>query len=89
MHFQVCCNLKPRELKGVQSEAMVMCASAQDENETTEFIDPPADCVPGEVILFEGYPHLPEKQLNNKKKILEKVLADGEGIANYKDGWRV
>ena len=38
--------------------------------------------------MFDGYPHLPEKQLNNKKKILEKVLAelntDEEGTANYR-----
>ena len=70
------------------SEAMVMCASTGDAVDTTEFIDPPPGCVPGEPITFDGYTHKPEKQLNPKKKILEKVLAelktDGEGTANYR-----
>ncbi|KAI6650737.1 Aminoacyl tRNA synthase complex-interacting multifunctional protein 1-like [Oopsacas minuta] len=84
----VCCNLKPRDIKGVMSYAMVMCASANDEKCTTEFIDPPPGCVPGEPILFDGYPHKPEIQLHPKKKILDKVLVElntnGEGVANYK-----
>ena len=75
-------------MRGVLSEAMVMCASTGDAIDTTEFIDPPPGCIAGERVTFDGYPYKPEKQLNPKKKILEKVLAelrtDGEGVANYK-----
>ena len=75
-------------MRSVLSEAMVMCASTKDANETTEFIDPPPNCFPGEPITFEGYPHKPDVQLNPKRKILEKVLAelntDSEGVANYR-----
>ena len=75
-------------MRGILSEAMVMCASTTDGYETTEFIDPPTGCMPGESVTFDEYPHKPEKQLNPKKKILEKVLSelrtDGEGVAKYK-----
>ena len=52
-----------------------MCACTTDGYETTEFIDPPTGCIPGEPVTFDGYPHKPEKQLIPKKKIREKVLA--------------
>ena len=64
-----------------------MCACTTDGYETTQFIDPPTGCIPGEPVTFDEYPHKPEKQLNPKKKILEKVLSElsySEGVANYK-----
>lgn len=39
-------------MRGVVSEAMVMCAST---SEKVEILDPPDKCVPGERITFEGY----------------------------------
>lgn len=39
-------------MRGIVSEAMVMCACGPDK---TEILDPPQDVVPGEKIIFEGY----------------------------------
>ena len=39
-------------MRGIVSEAMVMCASAPDK---IEILDPPQGVVPGEKITFEGY----------------------------------
>ena len=41
-------------MRGILSEAMVMCAFTTDP-ETSQFIDPPPDSVIGERIKFEGY----------------------------------
>ena len=46
-------------MRGVVSQAMVMCASSPDK---AEILDPPAGVVPGERVTVEGYPglyHLP------------------------------
>ena len=47
------CNLKPAKMRGIVSQAMVMCANCP---EKVEIIDPPAGSVPGDRIVFEGYP---------------------------------
>ncbi|KAG7278553.1 hypothetical protein CRUP_033421 [Coryphaenoides rupestris] len=39
------CNLKPAKMRGVVSQAMVMCASSPDK---VEILDPPAGAVPGD-----------------------------------------
>ena len=41
-------------MRGILSEAMVMCAFTTDP-ETSQFIDPPPGSVIGERINFEGY----------------------------------
>ena len=56
-------------MRGILSEAMVMCACTTDGYETTEFIDPPTGCIPEEPVTFDGYPHKPEKQLNPKRRL--------------------
>lgn len=66
----VVANLKPVTMRGIKSQAMVLCAS--DEN-TVEFVNPPPGSKPGDKIFFEGYDLTPEKQLNPKKKIWETV----------------
>lgn len=69
--YVVCvANLKPVSMRGVKSCAMVLCASNED---TVEFVNPPAGSKPGDKIFFEGYNNVPEKQLNPKKKIWEAV----------------
>jgi aminoacyl tRNA synthase complex-interacting multifunctional protein 1 len=81
----VLCNLKPVKMRGVVSEAMVMCASTP---EKVEILDPPATCVPGERVTFEGYAGTPDAQLNPKKKVFEQVqpdlLVNEEGLATYR-----
>lgn len=66
----VVANLKPVTMRGVKSCAMVLCASNED---TVEFVNPPAGSKPGDKIFFEGYDTEPEKQLNPKKKVWEAV----------------
>lgn len=46
------CNLKPAKMRGVTSQAMVMCASSPD---LVEILDPPNGAVPGERVTFQGF----------------------------------
>lgn len=83
----VICNLKPRNMRGILSEAMVMCAFTRNP-ETSQFIDPPPGSVIGEKITFEGYEGEPDAVLNPKKKIFEQVQpelhTDENCIATYR-----
>lgn len=98
-------NLKPAKMRGVLSQAMVMCSSSPDK---VEIIDPPKGSVPGDRISFKGYIGIftfillsiyyyimsnffvgdPDKQLNPKKKVWERIQpdlnTDGEYVACYK-----
>lgn len=47
------CNLKPAKMRGIVSQAMVMCASTP---EKVEILDPPSGAQPGERITFQGFP---------------------------------
>ncbi|MBN3286821.1 AIMP1 protein, partial [Polyodon spathula] len=79
------CNLKAAKMRGVVSQAMVMCASSPDK---VEILDPPCGAVPGDRITFEGFPGEPDKELNPKKKVWEQIQpdlhTDGQCIATYK-----
>ncbi|KAM4900133.1 aminoacyl tRNA synthase complex-interacting multifunctional protein 1 isoform 2-T2 [Sylvia borin] len=79
------CNLKPAKMRGVVSQAMVMCASSP---EKVEILAPPPGAVPGDRITFEGYPGDPEKELNPKKKMWEQIQPDlhtnDQCVATYK-----
>lgn len=69
----VMCNLKPAKMRGVLSEAMVMCASSA---EKVEVLSPPNGAVPGDLVHCEGYTRNPDAQLNPKKKIFETCAPD-------------
>ncbi|MBN3326124.1 AIMP1 protein, partial [Atractosteus spatula] len=79
------CNLKPAKMRGVLSQAMVMCASSPDK---VEILDPPSGAAPGDRITFDGFPGEPDKELNPKKKVWEQVQpdlrTDGQCVAVYK-----
>lgn len=47
------CNLKPAKMRGVLSQAMVMCASSP---EKVEILAPPNGSVPGDRITFDAFP---------------------------------
>lgn len=83
----LCCNLKPAKMRGILSQAMVMCASSPDK---VEILDPPQGSVPGDRVNCDGYP-LSESfpaQMNPKKKIFEQIQPDlnvnSERVATYK-----
>ena len=69
----LCCNLKPSKMRGILSEAMVMCASTPDK---VEIMSPPPGSKPGDVVEVSGFPRAPDAQLNPKKKIFEAVAPD-------------
>ncbi|KAL2101698.1 hypothetical protein ACEWY4_003459 [Coilia grayii] len=79
------CNLKAAKMRGVVSQAMVMCASSP---EKVEILDPPAGAVPGDRVICQGFPGVPDKELNPKKKVWEQVQpdlrTDGQCVATYK-----
>ncbi|XP_071846283.1 aminoacyl tRNA synthase complex-interacting multifunctional protein 1-like [Apostichopus japonicus] len=83
----LCCNLKPAKMRGILSQAMVMCASSPDK---VEILDPPLGSVPGDRVSFDGYPMSEEfpAQMNPKKKIFEQIQPDlntnAEKVATYK-----
>ncbi|CAO1425935.1 unnamed protein product [Diamesa tonsa] len=81
----VLCNLKPAKMRGVVSEAMVMCASSPDK---VEVMSPPAGSVPGDLISCEGFIRNPDAIMNPKKKIFETVspdlLTNDAGVGCYK-----
>lgn len=81
----VLCNLKPAKMRGVTSEAMVMCASTP---EKVEILVPPANSVPGDRVVCKDYPGDPDALLPPKKKIFEQVAPDlktnDNCIATYK-----
>jgi len=71
------CNLKPANMRGVKSFAMVLCATSKDGKEAgIELIQPPAGSKPGERVYFEGDKYqdgVALTQLNPKKKIFETI----------------
>ncbi|GIX74435.1 hypothetical protein CDAR_235242 [Caerostris darwini] len=69
----VLCNLKPAKMRGITSEAMVMCASTP---EKVEILTPPPGCVPGDKVVCDEYPGVPDILLPPKKKIFEQVAPD-------------
>ncbi|XP_031332703.1 aminoacyl tRNA synthase complex-interacting multifunctional protein 1-like [Photinus pyralis] len=67
------CNLKPAKMRGVTSEAMIMCASC---SEAIEVLSPPPGCIAGEAVHCEGYTRNPDLIMNPKKKIFEAIVPD-------------
>jgi tRNA-binding EMAP/Myf-like protein len=66
------CNLKPAKMRGIESQAMVLCATSQD-GLTVELVEPPVSSKPGDLASFDGFAGPPEKQLNSKKKTWENI----------------
>ncbi|NP_001155678.1 multisynthetase complex auxiliary component p43-like [Acyrthosiphon pisum] len=75
------CNLKPSKIRGVLSEAMVMCASSP---ENVEILEPPPGSVPGDYINVEGYTRSPDKVLKVFEEIAQDLKTDENLQATYK-----
>lgn len=69
----VLCNLKPVKMRGITSEAMVMCASSE---QGVEVLLPPPNAEPGDLVHCDGYTRQPDGVMNPKKKIFETVAPD-------------
>ncbi|XP_006631409.2 tyrosine--tRNA ligase, cytoplasmic isoform X1 [Lepisosteus oculatus] len=71
------CNLKPQKMRGVESQAMLLCASLGQGNRQVEPLDPPEGSAPGERVFVEGYEAgRPDEELKPKKKVFEKLQVD-------------
>lgn len=84
----VLCNLKPRAMRGVVSQGMLMCASSGD-HEKVDPLLPHADARIGELVTFEGHRSDPIAPGNRASKAFDRVAdemaTDGEGVARYKE----
>jgi len=67
------CNLKPCKLRGVLSEAMVLCASTP---EKVELMVPPAGAQIGDRVTTEGFSGEPVAECTPKNKVFDIVAAD-------------
>jgi aminoacyl tRNA synthase complex-interacting multifunctional protein 1 len=67
------CNLKPAKLKGVASEAMVLCASTP---EKVELLVPPEGAQAGDRVICESYRGTPVPEINPKNNIFGLVQPD-------------
>ncbi|PAV16938.1 nucleic acid-binding protein [Pyrrhoderma noxium] len=85
------CNLKPANMRGIKSFAMVLCASSKEGKEGgIELIQPPPDSQPGDRIYFEGEKFenaSPLSQLNPKKKIFETVQPGFTTLESREAAW--
>jgi len=91
----VLCNLKPRNMRGVKSHGMLLCASDKktEGEEKVELLSPPQGTPVGERLCFGNFSaDLPEPDGPNKiqkKKIWEKVQedlqTDSQGGASWQD----
>uniref|UniRef100_A0A9J7Y3L6 Tyrosine--tRNA ligase n=1 Tax=Cyprinus carpio carpio TaxID=630221 RepID=A0A9J7Y3L6_CYPCA len=68
------CNLKPQKMRGIESQAMLLCASIEGEPRKVEPLDPPEGSAPGDRVYVEGYESgKPDDELKPKKKVFEKL----------------
>ncbi|XP_051516258.1 aminoacyl tRNA synthase complex-interacting multifunctional protein 1-like isoform X2 [Myxocyprinus asiaticus] len=67
------CNVRPVKVRGVQSQARLLCAVNQEQMEP---LAPPTGAQPGDRVTFQNYPGEPEKELNPKHRIWERLLPD-------------
>uniref|UniRef100_H3CV18 Tyrosine--tRNA ligase n=1 Tax=Tetraodon nigroviridis TaxID=99883 RepID=H3CV18_TETNG len=86
----VLCNLKPQKMRGIESQAMLLCAATEGEPRKVEPLDPPEGSAPGERVFVEGYEMgKPDDKLNPKRKVWEKLQVDlnvsEELTAQWKD----
>ncbi|KAK4535032.1 hypothetical protein CDCA_CDCA03G1057 [Cyanidium caldarium] len=72
----VVANLKPVNMRGIASQAMVLCATSSD-GATVELVQPPPNAAPGARVYFPGTDAderaVPDAVLPPKKKIFERV----------------
>ncbi|XP_029022097.1 tyrosine--tRNA ligase, cytoplasmic [Betta splendens] len=84
------CNLKPQKMRGIESQAMLLCASIEGDPRRVEPLDPPEGSSPGERVFVDGYETgKADERLNPKKKVWEKLQVDltisDECVAQWKD----
>lgn len=90
----VVANLKPANMRGIESQGMILCGSVMGEGESTmklELVEPPVECQPGDQVFVASVEGRPDVQLDPKKKdaaafaaILAELRTSNTGIAQYR-----
>ncbi|KAJ3226406.1 Aminoacyl tRNA synthase complex-interacting multifunctional protein 1, partial [Clydaea vesicula] len=62
------CNLKPAKMRGVESQAMVLCGECET---VVELINPPKGSTPGNIVYFKDFKGNADAQLKPKEKVWE------------------
>ncbi|OCB89904.1 hypothetical protein A7U60_g2933 [Sanghuangporus baumii] len=85
------CNLKPANMRGIKSFAMLLCATSKDGKEAgIELVQPPLGSKPGDRVYFEGEKFenaTPLSQLNPKKKIFETIQPGFTTLESKEAAW--
>ncbi|KAI8978695.1 hypothetical protein BD414DRAFT_579842 [Trametes punicea] len=83
------CNLKPANMRGVKSFAMVLAATHKDGKDGgVELVQPPPGSKPGERVYFEGFEDgQPLSQLNPKKKVFETIQPGFTTLETREAAW--
>ncbi|KAM6894631.1 aminoacyl tRNA synthase complex-interacting multifunctional protein 1 [Lycodopsis pacificus] len=80
------CNVKACKLRGVVSQARLLCCSTPDD--CTELLTPPTGSTPGDRVTFLNYPGDPDRELQSTDRVWEllqpDLQVDSRGVANYK-----
>ncbi|KAG8142968.1 hypothetical protein E2320_000265, partial [Naja naja] len=83
------CNMKPQKMRGVESQAMLLCAFSSGDPCQVEPLDPPAGSSPGERVFVEGFENgQPDDELKPKKKVFEKLQADLQISEDFVAQWK-
>mmetsp|Transcript_29375 Transcript_29375/g.41897 ORF Transcript_29375/g.41897 Transcript_29375/m.41897 type:complete len:232 (-) Transcript_29375:116-811(-) len=82
----VLCNLKPRAIKGITSNGMVLCSSSADHTQVDPLVVPEG-VLPGELVSFEGcaikYVEPGNKASKAFSKIADEFYADENLVATF------
>ncbi|KAI0078269.1 nucleic acid-binding protein [Panus rudis PR-1116 ss-1] len=85
------CNLKPANMRGIKSFAMVLCATHKDGKDAgIEIVQPPEGSKVGDRVYFEGPEYenaTPLPQLNPKKKIFETIQPGFTTLETREAAW--
>mmetsp|Transcript_10030 Transcript_10030/g.28942 ORF Transcript_10030/g.28942 Transcript_10030/m.28942 type:complete len:601 (-) Transcript_10030:420-2222(-) len=83
----VLCNLKPRAMRGIKSEGMLLCSSSPDGTRVAP-LSPPEGAALGELVTFDGWASEPVAPGNKAGKAFDRVAEDlsvGEqGVATFR-----
>ncbi|ETE57734.1 Tyrosyl-tRNA synthetase, cytoplasmic, partial [Ophiophagus hannah] len=83
------CNMRPQKMRGVESQAMLLCAFSSGDPSQVEPLDPPAGSCPGERVFVEGFENgQPDDELKPKKKVFEKLQADLQISEDFVAQWK-
>lgn len=86
----VLCNLKPRAMRGVTSQGMLLCVSNEDHT-VVDPLSPPTNAPLGELITFEGHKAAPIDPGNRATKAFDRIAeglkTNDQGVAMYEQAF--